>query len=273
MQFNIQYSTFKISLSLLLFALCSLLFAPLTQAVSPTPTPTSKISPTPTAKPSLVDEISNLKDRIASRVAQLNLVDKRGIIGVVEDTTSTQITLNDFANNTRYVDVDEITKFSSPSASASFGISDLTKGTLVSVLGLYNKESRRINARFVTVDSFPTTITGQVISINTTDGTFLVASENNKQTTVDVQPVTKTSSYTKDGGTEKSGFSKMTVGQRVYVSGYQDKKDKLKLISTRIILFPDLPKNPKIVIPTAQLEIKDTPTVSTGSGKKLTPIK
>lgn len=262
--FNLQFSIIIFFVSLYL---CT--SAPIFAA---TPTP-SKSTPTPTAKPSLVDEISNLKDRIASRVAQLKLVDKRGIIGIVQETTASQITVNDINDNTRYIDVDEITKFSSPSASASFGISDLTKGTLISVLGLYNKESRRINARFVTVDSFPTTLTGAVVSVDAKAGTFLLISENNKQTTIDVQTVTKTSIYTKTGGIEKGGFSKITPGQRVYVSGYPDKKDHLKLISTRVVLFPDLPKNPKIVIPTASLETNDTPVTSTGSGKKLTPIK
>ena len=275
MKLKIQNSKFKITILVFSFALCALHFAlspnPISSAHAATPTPTEKV--TPTSKPSLVDTISNLKDRIASRVAQLKLVDKRGVTGFVTETTSTQITLNDINNNTRYVDVDEITKFSSPSASASFGISDLTKGTVVSVLGLYNKESRRINARFVTVDSFPTTITGQVVSIDDEEGTFILAAEDKKQTTVDVQTVTKTSSYTKAGGTEKSGFSKITVGVRVFVSGYPDKKDRLKMIATRIILFPELPKNPNIVIPTAQLKSDDETVVSSGSGKKLTPIK
>lgn len=261
----------KITYLFFIFNLLCLLFLFSPSAFAATPTPTESASPT--TKPSLVDTITNLKDRIASRVAQLNLVDKRGIIGVITDTTSSQITLNDINDNTRYVDVDEITKFSSPSASASFGISDLTKGTVVSVLGLYNKESRRINARFVTVDSFPTTLTGQVVSIDADAGTFLLASEDNKQTTIDVQTVTKTVSYTKDGGTEKSGFSKITVGERIFVSGYPDKKERLKLISTRVILFPKLPKNPKVVIPTAQLKTEDDTVVSSGSGKKLTPIK
>src|SRR5260221_6373171 len=84
------------------------------------------LSPTP-APNSLEQQISNLKDKIASRVAQLKLVDKRGIIGNVTDVTQNQITVSDVKGNTRYIDVDELTKFSSPSAKSSFGISDITK--------------------------------------------------------------------------------------------------------------------------------------------------
>jgi hypothetical protein len=63
------------------------------------------------------DQISDqLITNIASRVAQLKLVEKRGIIGVVTNTTNTQITVTDSQNNTRFIDVDELTKFSNPIA-------------------------------------------------------------------------------------------------------------------------------------------------------------
>src|SRR5258708_15011712 len=72
-------------------------------------------------------QINNLKTKIASRVAQLNLVEKRGMIGTVVQTSGTEIQLTDMQNNIRFVDVDELTKFSSSSAK-DIGISDLTKG-------------------------------------------------------------------------------------------------------------------------------------------------
>src|SRR5579859_2417101 len=84
---------------------------------------------TPTATVSQSEEqINNLKERIASRVAQLNLVEKKGIIGTVSDVSETQLTITDMKGDNRIVDVDELTKFSSPSAKSTFGISDITKG-------------------------------------------------------------------------------------------------------------------------------------------------
>lgn len=250
---------------LLPFILFFLLVSPV-GAQTATPSPTS-------SQPTMVDQITDLKDRIASRVAQLKLVDKRGIVGVVQSTTSTQITMEDINNNTRFVDVDEITKFSSPSASGTFGISDLTKGTKISVLGLYNKQSRRITARFIAVDTFPTSLSGQVSSVDAKEFTFKIASEDGSQTTIDVENVTKTSVYTKKTEMEKAGFSRIEVGQRVFVTGFPDKKEKFRMVATRIIIFPDLPKNPKVIIPSAQLKEDEEVVVSTGSGKKLTPLR
>ena len=87
----------------------------------------SAVTPTVTVSSSET-QINQLKDRIASRVAELKLVQRRGIVGTANEISDTQITLTDVQNNTRFVDVDELTKFASPSAKGSFGISDIGKG-------------------------------------------------------------------------------------------------------------------------------------------------
>ena len=71
---------------------------------------------------------------IASRVAQLKLVEKRGIIGTVTNVTNTQITLSDIQNNTRFIDVDELTKFTSAKASTVSSVitCGIDTGTIVS---------------------------------------------------------------------------------------------------------------------------------------------
>lgn len=216
-------------------------------------------------------QVNNLKERIASRVAQLKLVERRGIIGTVTEVSDTQITLSDVKNNTRFVDVDELTKFSSLSSKESFGISDITKGTTLSILGLYNKESRRILARFVNVVTFPTVIHGAVSGIDEENFTLTVATEEG-EFTVDVENTTRTSSYTKGTALVRAGFSKIIQDMRITVIGTFDIKDKTNIIASRILLFPDIPKNPKIKIVAPLLNPQETIQPSTGSGKKLTPI-
>src|SRR5579859_8020118 len=130
-------------------------------------------------------QINNLKTRIASRVAQLNLVEKRGIIGTVVETAGTEMKITDMQNNIRFVDVDELTKFSSPSAKGTFGISDLTKGTIVGVLGNYNKDSKRILARFVNVLTFPQTFSGVVDSVDTKNYQFTITTVDQKSNLID----------------------------------------------------------------------------------------
>lgn len=228
------------------------------QALTPTPTPT------PTS--SQDERIKNIIEKVASKAAKMDLVETRGILGTVSDISDTQITLSDLYNNTRFIDVDELTKFSSPSAKGTFGISDIQKGSSLGVLGRYNKQSRRILARFVEITLLPKTVHGQVLKIDEENFRITAVTNKGEKIMVDIEKITKTSSYTKESDLVKSGFSKITINQRFIATGFNDLKEKNVLIASRIIIFPDLPSYPDI-----NLNLDIVP--STGSGKKLTPIK
>lgn len=254
-----------------------------TTAYGITTTPTSnpkptKITPSPTkssksSTDALNDQISNLKERIASRVAELRLVEKRGLVGTIAERSDTQLTITDLNGKTRFVDVDDITKFSSPSSKESFGISDLTKGTKISVLGLYNRQSQRVLARFIVVVILPTYLNGTITSVNDDDFTAKIVTEDSRETTIDIENVTKTSTYTKSDGKVKAGFSKIKTGDRAMIVGFPDKKVANRIVASRVLLFPDFPKNPKITAAENILNEGDETVPSTGSGKKLTPIR
>ena len=62
---------------------------------------------TPVEEKSKIDEI---KDKIASTVAQLNLVSKKGVMGEITKIEKTQLTI-ERNGETRQVDVDEITAY------------------------------------------------------------------------------------------------------------------------------------------------------------------
>ena len=221
-------------------------------------------TPTP-ADSSLLEKVAN---EIASKTAQLNLVEKRGIIGMVTDSSGTQITLSDLNGNTRFIDVDELTKFSSPS-STSYGISDITKGSLLGVLGLYNKQSQRILARDVSVQSpFPNVMYGAISNIDKTNYEVTVIKANGQKVVIEFQDITKT--YAFSAGTQiKSGFSKTQTGETIIAIGLPDKQDKNKILATRIILLTDIQTSFAL-----NLEPSTNPTIppSTGSGVKLYPI-
>lgn len=191
-----------------------------------------------TVTPSVKEQLIT---NIASRVAQLKLVEKRGIIGTVTSATNTQIAIIDIQNNTRFVDVDEFTKFTSAKSKGVFGISDITKGTTLGILGLYNKESRRILARFVTVVSLPTLIHGGISSIDDKNFTVGVLTIDGKKFTVDIDYTTTTYSYTASTGHIKSGFSKMKEGYNIIVTGSQDAKNENRISATRVVIFPEIP--------------------------------
>lgn len=234
---------------------------------------TTSISPTQSEaiQDKLDNQIDELKQKIASRVSELNLVEKRGIIGTVTEVSANKITITDVSGKNRFVDVDEITKFSSATAKSSFGLSDLTKGTKISVLGLYNKQSQRILARFIEVTVNPTMITGGVSEVDKKNFQFTTLTADQKQSKIDVTTTTKVSSYYKDEGLTKLGFSKITVGNRVVVVGYPSKTDPSLIVGSRVIIFPELPNDPKIVVEAPAASESAVEIVTPAAKKKVTP--
>lgn len=230
---------------------------------------TETITPTPT-KAASNNILNDLKDKIASRVAQLNLVQKKGVIGTIDTVSGTQITVTDIHDNAAIIDVDELTKFSSPSAKSSFGFSDLTKGTTIDVLGLYNKQSKHVLARFVSVITRNYYIFGQIASIDADNFIVNVISPDNKLTPVDIETITKINTYT--DVLEKSSFSKLEVGKQIVVVGYHNMNNPRQILALRVTIFPNVASNPRIILPQQALSPDTTIVPSTGSGKKLTPI-
>lgn len=203
-------------------------------------------------------QIDDLKNRVASRVAELKLVEKRGIIGVVQSATDTQITINDLGDKTRIIDVDELTKFSS-SNNNSYGISDIKKGSKISVLGLYNKESERILARFINETTIPLFIQGVITKKDSLNFTLTLAVEDGTTYLVDIERITKSFAYN-NGDLETVGFTKIDAMKNAVIIAYPDPKEKNRITASKIIVFPDAPKNPKV--PIIEDDSSPTPTKS-----------
>lgn len=197
--------------------------------------------------PSGVDQqINELKDKVASKVAQLKLVEKKGVIGKVTDVTNTQITINDINGNPIGIDVDELTDFSS-SDNSSFDISDIKKGMEISILGLYNKDSERLLARFVDETTIPVFLQGVITQKDSANYTVTLSTQDGTTYLVDIENVTKTLEYT-NGDLSESGFSKLSNMVNAIVVGFPNSKEKNRITAGRIITFPDSPKDPKVSV-------------------------
>ncbi|MBP9717021.1 MAG: hypothetical protein KBD51_03725 [Candidatus Levybacteria bacterium] len=226
-------------------------------AYGQTKTPTKNAIPTSEEIEKISNKVDALKNKVASRVAELNLIERRGIIGIVEDVNDTQITITDLNNKTRIIDVDELTKFSSEDDD-SFGISDIKKGSRISALGLYNKESHRLLARFVNEKNLPLFLHGIITETDEDEFTATLLTEDGKEYLIDVEKITKTFTYN-DGELDTSGFSKIEKMQNGIVIGFLDPKENNRLTASRIITFPDLPANPNIPV-MVDNDTKSTPT-------------
>lgn len=196
-------------------------------------------TPTPTQRPEVTDtQIEKIKDLVASKVAELKLVEKRGTIGTVKSIAATQIVLTKENEQEVQVDIDELTKFED--TKKDFGISDISRGDSLSVVGLYNKDTKRLLARFVSLAAnIPENVSGVITDKNTKTFTLSVTTLSGDEITVDVASSTKTTSF-ENGKVQKSGFSKLDAGARVVVIGFRDLKNKDVINASRIIYLADI---------------------------------
>ncbi|MBI2034844.1 MAG: hypothetical protein HYT11_03890 [Candidatus Levybacteria bacterium] len=249
-----------IIITLFLFSLTGAIATiPFVYGASPTPV---KSTPTPSPKESLTEKISQLKDRIASRVTELKLVEKKGVVGTVEDVSETKIKLIDVKGTTQLIDVDEITKFASQAAGTkeTTDISDIKKGVTISVLGLYNKDSKRILARFISIVPLPSFAKGTISDIDKKNFTITVKTDK-EEILVDIENKTKLLQVSPEGEIIRYTFSKLLQDDIVYIVSYPDKKEENRFSALRVLVLSDLLPTPE---PTSKKSI--TPTVS-----KLTP--
>lgn len=209
----------------------------------------AKASPTPSVKPSNpvpendeeLEKVQKIKDIVASKVAELNLVEKRGIVATITAVSGMKITVKDIKENVRQVDVDELTKFDI-SDDDDAGISDLKKGSTYSFIGIFNKETQRLLARSVnTINTIPFYFEGAIQSVDEDEFQIVIVNAKGEKKTVDIQSSTKTSLADNDGNLIKSGFSKLEENARVLAIGFLGKTDKNMLSAIRVIHFEDVP--------------------------------
>lgn len=225
---------------------------------------------TPTAAPSTnqvpesdeeIERVQRIKDIVASKVAELNLVEKKGIIATVTEVGSTEIKGVDYKDNNITIDVDELTKFDFDDE--NFGISDLEVGQIYSFVGLYNRDSEKLLARFISQPaSIPDYIDGAISELNEDDFQISLIDKDGNTYLVDIENSTDTVVIDEEGGLEESGFSSLEVGQRVIAVGFIDEDNEMS--ASRLIHFALIPPTVEVL---ANLE--EETTTATGSSNTL----
>jgi hypothetical protein len=129
-------------------------------------------------------EMKNVKkiiDLVASSSAEQKTTAKAGVIGTVQEANSTSINIKTINGTSRIIDIDEITKFSDPDTK-TFGISDITAGETIGIIGILNKVSNHILARSVDrLDTLPIYFDGVITSINKTNFQITAVNKNGNE--------------------------------------------------------------------------------------------
>lgn len=201
---------------LIIFSLALISFIPTVYAQ----TKTATVSPTISTKTNSTEEkdIQNLKDKIATKVAELSKNSKKAVAGTIYETGGDYVNIKTEDNKDYKVKVDsDLTKnFSITGGSKKeLKISDLEKDDYIIISGI--TLDKTINANNIYKDDRYLVKSGKITEINKTDYYLKVMTTDKDEYTLDIESNTKQQMMDiKSLEILKVGFSKIKEGDTIH---------------------------------------------------------
>lgn len=219
-------------------------------------TPTNTTSPTPTVSDK-AKQIDDLKDRLATKVAELNQSQRQAIYGTIKSVSVSTFIVETATKDLKIELTDDIKIFQKIKGTrTALTTDDLAKGDIVTVFGDYDATLELLQAKMIFIQSTdPVRVSGTITEVNKTDYTITINTLDSKTYTIDFETTTKTSLW---NGTalEKGGFSKLNVGNIIHVTGTAVAKQENRVSATRILNI-----SPEATSPSASPSATIKPTV------------
>lgn len=193
--------------------------------------------PTPetSSAPVNQEKVQELKEKLATKVAELRESQKRGFYGTVEALSKTSFTLVT-ANSEVRVKLSEDTIIKD-AASKDIQVTDLKNTQTVSVLGLYDEET--LQAKVILVKTTPVVTSGTVESIDQKDATITVKNSAGDLIIYDYEKTTSADEYSlEDKKIAKSGLSRIDEGDRLIVWGTESDDEQNRYTAVKILRLP-----------------------------------
>lgn len=211
------------------------------KAVSSTPTTTitnkPTVIPTQAEGEGLGDKIKELKDKLASRVAELNVVSQKIITGTIKTLSDEKIILSaDEAEiNAEINEETVIYELGRDYKKSELKLDSLKTGEQVVTWGGFNSETNTINTKNVYRLPDDLSFVGKIKGIDKRNFQVTVTDTENTDYMIDVELDTKVNQYDASKGLLKIGFSKLVEGQFVYVLAEPSSAEK-NLVSGKTIV-------------------------------------
>lgn len=229
------------------------------QEVTPQP------SQTPVASAANDDKVQSLKDKLATKVAELRENQTRGFFGEIAALSKTSFTLVTPTGEIkiRYSDDVQVFKDAKKTEGAA---TDLKNAQTAAILGLHDADQKQLTAKVIMLQVLPTHYVGTVNSIDAKDGSFSVKVRNQDKT-VDYERTTTSSEVSSsEGTTARSGLSRFKAGDTVHFWGNENEDDANRIVATRILRIPT-----EVLGATTEASPAASPTGSPRSTPRATP--
>lgn len=224
---------------------------------------------TPEITPTISSKVDDLKERLATRVAELRQTTSKAIYGTVSAVTVTTLSVDTQQKAMKIELTDDIEVIQIIRGKrTSLSTDDIDKNDIVTVTGDYDATIDILKARTIFIESTVKQIRvhGIINTVNKNNNSFTITGIDGEKYTIDVETTTKTNTW-EDSEIVKTGFSKLEEGQFVSVLGNPDTKDESFINALRILHF----SMPGTTTPTPTLEATPTATKSATPTRKATP--
>lgn len=197
-----------------------------------------------TATPSSAIEerqIQQLKEKIATKVAELREKSNRAVSGSVAEVVSNTIKLKTEDDGEYFVKLDEtLTKYYQIAGNQKKEIkeSDIRKDSYIVVSGIIN--DKKIDANFIYIDQPYIVASGKIIEVNKSEFYVKVMTSDKDTILLDIEDYTKQKIVNiKTLAIESTGFSKIKEGDMIHfvIKKIGDEKDS-RYSAQKILIIP-----------------------------------
>ena len=191
-------------------------------------------SPTPINK---LKQIEDLKDRLATKVAELRQTQRQAISGTLKAKSVSTATIETKTKDVKIDLTDEIKIYQNLKGTrTALTIDNLDIGDPVVVFGQLDTTLDLLKAKIIFIEAAQSEkIAGVVTSVDKVEFTLTVSTIEEKNYIVDIEGTTKALQWDQQNGITKGGFSKVTVGNTVHVLGKPVPKKTNRLSAVRIL--------------------------------------
>jgi len=193
-------------------------------------------SPSATPEADKTRQIEELKERLATKVAELRQTQRSAMAGTVQSTSVSTFVVEAKTKNVKIELTDDIlvTQYVKGKRT-KLTAADIEKGDPVVVFGEYDSTLDILKAKVVFIGApAPVRVFGIIADIDRTEYTLTLNNPQGQSYVIDIEKTTKTFQW-KNEATEKSGFSKVAIGDTVFVLGNPVPKVDNRLSGLRIL--------------------------------------
>lgn len=250
------------TISTLLFAFFCIVIP--VHAASPTPTQTASASGTPSATPTQKQTaIDDLKERLATKVAELRQSQKKAIAGIVKALSVSTLTVETKTSDIKIELSDSMSVFQMIKGKRTALTTDaLEKNDMVVLFGDYDTSLDLMKAKVIVIqDPLPKRTWGTITNVDKKEYTITIETPEKTSYIIDIEKYTTINSLNSQKTIEKSGFSKIEIGSIAHIIGEANAKDASRMSAERILTLPNLaqPKSTPSLTPEASASA--TPSV------------